>query len=134
MTIMRSTEFNFLEQLLDRLDDPVAREEFARRMVLLHEEIRTGFSAASMLLYQELRSRAGDRVGRWLPSFYESSDLDQWFYDDPSDPSVVIGIAMKHLHEGDRKRAAHLLRRVASSGFRQRDLASECLLRHFQQN
>lgn len=134
MTPMQSTEFHILEELLGRLDQPVIREEFARRMTLLHDQIRENFSAASMLLYQELRDRAGDGAGRFLPSFYESKDLDFWFYKDPSDPSVVIGMAMKHLHEGNRGRATQLLRRIAASRFRQRDLASECLKRYLREN
>ena len=131
---MISTEFQIVEQLLDRLDQPVIREEFARRMTLLHDAIRGRFSAASMLLYQEIRDRTGDKAGRCLPSFYESDDLDRRFYKDPSDPCVVIGMAMKLLHEGNEERSARLLRRIAASRFRQRDFAAECLKTYFREN
>ena len=65
----------------------------------------------------------GDHVSQELTSFYDCNFLDDYFWADPSDFSIVLGLAMKKLEHGETGRAMQLLERVASSRYREHTLA-----------
>jgi len=123
-TYMQSQKFTALAQLLAQIESEQPRQEFVGLMWQIFEELRSNFSVSSLLLYQELHERArAARSDIELPSFYQDEFLDESFRTDPSDFAIVFGLAMKHISNGNLKRARQLLTRIANSGYKQRHLA-----------
>jgi thioredoxin-like negative regulator of GroEL len=121
---MKSQKFTALAQLLDQIETEDPRQKFVGLMWQVFEELRSNFSVSSLLLYQELLDRAKAAYPDIeLPSFYQDEFLDESFRTDPSDFAIVYGLAMKNISNGNLKRARQLLTRIATSGYKQRDLA-----------
>jgi hypothetical protein len=121
---MKSQKFTALAQLLDQIETEEPRQKFVGLMWQVFEELRSNFSVSSLLLYQEILDRAkAAQPDIKIPSFYQDEFLDESFHTDPSDFAIVYGLAMKNISNGNLKRARQLLTRIATSGYKQRDLA-----------
>jgi hypothetical protein len=137
----KSQKFRSIGTLLDRMSDgdhDLCSQVIERLNDLYHEIINANkFSVFSMILYQIYQSRfdliSGKTSKKRVPSFFENDFLENQFLLDPSNYSIVLGIAIKKLQIGDQIRARQLFQRVANSRYREHTLAKNYLSRFFKE-
>ncbi|MDT8853517.1 hypothetical protein RNZ50_00415 [Paracoccaceae bacterium Fryx2] len=121
-------------QLLPVLrQDGSALESDPVRSVLhgLRQRLMLAYCVHAFVAYERYLDIFSLRLGN--RSLQEAFTLAGWdffeeeFRKDPSRPDIAIGLAVARIRAGDIGRGRHLLRRVAASGFRERDLARQLL-------
>lgn len=138
---LKSRQSTLIERLLVR----VARGEhqlcpqIVERLNELHQEIciSPSFSVFAMLRYirhcAEFTAMSKSRFAGKIPDFFGDDYLELRFSSDPSDFGVVLALAVKSWESGQTIRARQLLVRVASSRFREHQLASYYLAKYFDE-
>jgi hypothetical protein len=128
-----------IEWLLFRLAEGEHQlgRQIVERLNRMHQDICVAprFSASAMLRYSRHRSEF-NRLSKGLfasmiPDFFGDDYLDLRFAANPSDFGVVLALACKAREAGESARAAQLFKRVANSRFRERELATHLLRKHF---
>jgi hypothetical protein len=97
----------------------------------LRQRLIRAYCVHAFLAYERYLEIFSIRLG--TRSLQESCTLVGWdffeqeFQKDPSRADVVIGLALGKIKAGEVDRGRQLLRRVAASGFKERDLARQIL-------
>ena len=103
----------------------------------LHQNIciSSSFSVFAMLRYiqhcVEFSRLSNGEFSEKIPDFFDDDYLELRFSSNPADFGVVLALAIKSWESGQRIRAGQLLKRVASSRFREHKLAAYYLARYF---
>lgn len=104
----------------------------------LHQNIciSSSFSVFAMLRYirhcAEFDRLSAYQYSAKIPDFFDDDYLELRFSSDPSDFGIVLALAIKSWERGQRIRAGQLLKRVASSRFKERKLAAYYLAKYFE--
>lgn len=102
----------------------------------LHQSIcmSSSFSVFAMLRYirhcTEFNRLSAYQYSGKIPDFFDDDYLELRFSSDPSDFGIVLALAIKSWERGQRIRAEQLLKRVASSRFKERKLAAYYLVKY----
>jgi hypothetical protein len=99
----------------------------------LRERLMQSFCVHAFLAYERyldifsIRTGNGDLQDQF--TLVGSAFFEREFRKDPSQAGIVIGLALGKIRAGEVGRGRHLLRRIAASGFAERDLARQLLSR-----
>lgn len=113
-------------------DDATLQSQGTRDELRSLGEFITAFYSVHALMaferYLDIISlRLGDRSFKDTFTLLTSDYFEKEFRRDPSQPGIVIGLALCKLRAGDMRRGRQLLLRIASSGFEERDVSRQIL-------
>jgi len=97
----------------------------------LRERLMQSYCVNAFVAYERYLEIFSIRMGN--RNLQEGFTLVKWdffereFQNDPSRSDVVVGLAFAKINTREVARGRHLLRRIAVSGFRERDLARQLL-------
>jgi len=116
-----------LKQDPEALMDDMVRDVIAAMQVRIMEAYCVNAFVAYERYLDILSVRSGSSALKDSFTLTEWDFFEREFRKDPSQPEIVIGLGLRRLRLGDIKQGRHLIRRVATSGYTERALASSLL-------
>ena len=130
MSLFSETNAQLLPFL--RQDESALTSDLLRKVLeSLRDRLMLTYCVHAFVAYERYLDIFSIRLGN--RSLQESFTLAGWdffeqeFQKDPSRSDIVIGLAVAKIRNQDVARGKHLLRRIAASGFKERDLARQLL-------